>query len=319
MTNWNKNNTPITVSIRGKAVHLLKSEVLFCSFRDIGERNRLEEEARLIQAKLIQANKMTSLGTLVSGIAHEINNPNNFIMVNAQMVTEAWTDVLRMLNEYYRDHGDFTLGGVPFSEMRYIMPRLLSAISDGSGRINTIIDNLRNFARQDRASLDKTVDVNHAITASAMILNSQIKKYTDNFRVDPGSDLPPVKGSSQQLEQVIINLVMNALQSLQGRDKEVVVSSSFDPGSGSIFIRVRDEGVGMSQDVLDHITEPFFTTRLEEGGTGLGLFISYSIIKDHQGTLKFESEPGKGTVACVALPALTVPAERNLHAADDLS
>jgi PAS domain S-box-containing protein len=305
-----KSGDKIITSVRGKAIRLKKSDVIICSFRDITEKIRREEEARFIQAKLIQTNKMTSLGTLVSGIAHEINNPNNFIMMNSQMVSDAWNDVLSMLNEYYREHGDFSLGGIPFSEMQDIMPRLLAAISDGSERIRNIVDNLKDFSRQGRSTPDRNIDINSVVAAAVTILSSHIKKYTDTFHLSIGNDLPPVKGNLQQLEQVIINLLMNALESLPDKKKGVSISAFFDMGKDEVTVEVRDEGSGMSQEVLEHITEPFFTTRIEQGGTGLGLSISYSIIKDHQGLLTFESEPGRGTTARITLPASRVPAQR---------
>ncbi len=314
-----KNGSTITVSLRGKMVLLKQDSVLFCSFRDITERLRMEEESKMLQLKLIHANKMSSLGTLVSGIAHEINNPNHFIMVNAQMVSDVWKDAMQILTDYYREHGDFPLGGVPYSEMRYIMPQLLTAMSDGSGRIKNIIDKLKDFARQGREAIDQPVDINKVIASAAVILSSQIEKYTDRFQFVAGINLPPAKGNCLQLEQVITNLIMNALVSLRDRGDAVIISTFFDEAAGSIQILVRDEGIGMSREVLDHITEPFYTTRIEEGGTGLGLSISYSIIQNHQGSLTFSSERGKGTTAIISLPRFHNSTERNNHAAEHLS
>jgi PAS domain S-box-containing protein len=314
-----KDGTSIITSLWGKAVQLKKSEVLFCSFKNITEKLRREEETKLLQAKLIQMNKMTSLGMLVSGIAHEINNPNHFIMVNAMMVSDAWKDAANVLSAHYHEHGDFPLGGVPFSEMRYIIPQLLTAMSEGSDRIKNIVEDLKDFSKQGRAILDQAVDVNRVIAASAALLNSQIGKFTDYFQLSEGVDLPPVKGNKQQLEQVVINLIMNALQSLRDRSAGVIVSSCLEKETDSILIQVHDEGIGISQEVLDHITEPFYTTRSDEGGTGLGLSISFSIIKDHQGTLTFLSEPGKGTTATISLPVYQSTTERNRHATDHIS
>lgn len=314
-----KDGTAIITSIRGKAVQLKRSEVLLCSFRNITERRRLEEEAKLLQAKLIQMNKMSSLGMLVTGIAHEINNPNHFIMVNARMVSDAWKDAANVLSVHYHEHGDFPLGGVPFSEMRYIIPQLLMAMSDGSDRIKNIVEDLKDFSKQSRAALDQGVDVNRVLAASVGLLKNQIGKFTDNFQLSEGVDLPLVKGNKQQIEQVVINLLMNALQSLRDRNSRVTVLSCLEKESDSILIQIKDEGIGISQELLSHITEPFYTTRLEEGGTGLGLWISFSIIKDHQGTLTFLSEPGKGTIATISLPAYQSSTERNRHATDPIS
>ena len=272
--------------------------------RDISIRKNMEEEARFIQTKLIHVNKMTSLGMLASGIAHEINNPNNFIMFNAPLISEAWQDAIKILSEYYRVNGEFALGGIPFSEMREVIPRLLSGITDGSRRIKNIVDNLKDFSRQDKAILNGKVDVNKVIKAAVLILSNQINKYTENFNLNCEENLPAVKGCAQQLEQVVINLIMNALQALTDKKCRVLVSTKFiNEESGSVMIKVRDDGIGMSKEVLDRVTEPFFTTKLDKGGTGLGLSISYSIIKEHQGSLEFESNPGWGTTAIIKLPA----------------
>lgn len=308
----------IIVSIWGKALQLIKSEVLFCSIRNITERLRLEEETRLLQAKLIQMNKMTALGMLVSGIAHEINNPNHFISVNAKVISDAWKDAANVLTEHYRKHGDFLLGGVPFSEMRYIVPRLLASLSEGSDRIKNIVDNLKDYSQQCRAALDSAVDVNKVITSAALLLSSQIAKCTDRFEIQEGKDLPPAKGNKQQLEQVVMNLIINALQSLQDRSARVIVSSWVETITNNIVIRVEDEGIGISQEVLKHITEPFYTTRIDEGGTGLGLSIAFSIVRDHQGSLTFQSEPGKGTAATISLPVYHNNTKRNRYATDQI-
>ncbi len=314
-----KDGPEIIASVWGKAVKLKKSEVLFCSFRNITEKLHLEEEARLLQSKLIQTNKMTSLGMLVSSIAHEINNPNHFIMANAEMVSDAWKDSADVLADHYCKNGDFLLGGVPYSEMRFIIPQLLTAMTEGAGRIKNIVDNLKDFSKQGRADRYKAVDINQAVTTAVALVSSQIGKFTDRFEITEGVDLPLAKGNKQQIEQVVINLVMNALQSLRDKHEAVIVATSYDKEADCIQILVQDEGIGMAQKELSRITEPFYTSRIDEGGTGLGLSISYSLIKNHQGTLTFSSEPGKGTTVIVSLPAYQASTERNSNATDQIS
>lgn len=301
--NVKKDGSRIIASIKGQVIRLKECDAMYLTLRDITSLIRIEEESRLMQAKLMHANKMTSLGTLASGVAHEINNPNNFILFNSALLAEAWQDSQKILAEYYAENGDFSLGGLPFTEMREIIPDLLSGISDGSRRIKGIVDGLRDFSRIDKTGMEGEIDVNRVIFASVSILNNQISKYTDNFRVECAENLPPVKGSAQKIEQVAINLVLNALQSLTGRRQSVRVRTSFDSERSQIVIGIKDEGIGMSKELVERITEPFFTTKTDKGGTGLGLSISYSIIKEHGGSLEFSSVPGKGTEAAVRLPA----------------
>ena len=278
----------------GPGMHVLGT------MQDISERTTSEEEARRMHSQLIQANKMSSIGTLASGIAHEINNPNNFIIFNSSLIADSWKDCMEVLENRYREHGEFTLGGLPYSEMKELMPDLLNGVIEGSRRIKGIVQDLKDFSRVDRTGLDGSFEVNRAVLSSCSILRNQIDRYTEKFEVRCSDGLPQVKGSLQKIEQVIINLIMNALQALPDKSRGVVVETALK-GDG-VLISVMDEGAGMGRDVMDRITEPFFTTKLGSGGTGLGLSISYNIIKKHGGTLEFASEPGKGTMAIVKLP-----------------
>jgi signal transduction histidine kinase len=140
------------------------------------------------------------------------------------------------------------------------------------------------------------------VSVAASLLNPQIKRHTRQFKLDLHEGVPMVRGNPQQLEQVVINLIMNAVQALPDRERKVIVSTSFDQDGGFAIIRVDDEGEGMPAEVRERICEPFFSTKLDQGGTGLGLAISNFIIKEHRGTLEFESEPGKGTTARIKLP-----------------
>jgi len=158
------------------------------------------------------------------------------------------------------------------------------------------------LARPDRAGMNEEVDINNVIMASCTILGNQIKNSTDNFQVTCKKNNPPVRGNAQQIEQVMINLIMNSLQALPDRSCGVSVHTSFSKKLNCVVIKVSDQGVGMSEDLCERIREPFFTTKVDSGGTGLGLSISHIIIRDHAGTLEFESSPGEGTTAIVKLP-----------------
>jgi PAS domain S-box-containing protein len=282
---------------------------------DITERRTAEEEARRTQALLIHANRMAALGTVVSGVAHEINNPNNLVMFNAPIIAAAWKDLEPVMDEYHREHGDFSVCGIPFSEMRDAIPRMIHGISDGALRIKNIVGNLKDFTRQSKSpGAACVVNVNDVVQKAIGILNHEILKGTHNFRVEYGEDLPPVKGCIQELEQVVINLVNNSLQALPGSWAGIRISTLAEPAEGSVSIVVRDEGRGMTREVLDRIAEPFFTTRLELGGLGLGLSICQSILKEHGGALTFESEPGEGTTATIRLPFIGAPVEERVGA-----
>jgi polar amino acid transport system substrate-binding protein len=252
----------------------------------------------------MQAGKMVALGTLVSGVAHEINNPNNFIMLNAPLLKETWERVLPILDEYYKEEGDFKIGGMRYPEMRQRIPRLLSGIADGSKRIQQIVEDLRDFVRRDASGMNQSVDVNVVVRSATSLLSNMIAKATSHFSVKYDEKLPLLKGNSHRLEQVIINLIQNACQALPDVRRAISLSTAYDEKTSSIVVKVQDEGVGISPEVLPHIADPFFTTKSLSGGIGLGLSISSRIIKEHGGTLTFTSEPGKGTTAEIILPVL---------------
>lgn len=307
LATFNRGGARIVTSFKAKLIMARGVSYAYCTFRDITERLRIRDEKKRMQAKLLQTNKMAALGTLSSGIAHEINNPVNFILSNARMLHDAWQDLDLMLAEYHADLEEYSIGGFPFAESRELLPKLLEGIIDGSHRIRNILTGLREFAREEKTPPNQKVDVNTAIEKAVTILQNQVKKFTNHFHLVTEPHLPLVSGSLQQLEQVVINLAMNALQSLPSKDLGVYISTYRDLAAHSVVIKIRDQGIGMAPDTLKRIFDPFFTTRLECGGTGLGLSICYSIIKEHGGTIEVESEPGLGTSVYVRLPSVPTP------------
>lgn len=302
LVTFSRSGAGIVTTFKAKLIRARGVSYAYCTFRDITEKLRIRDEKKKMQAKLLQTNKMAALGTLSSGIAHEINNPVNFILSNARMLHDAWQDLDLIFSEYGPELKDFSLGGFPYAEAREILPKLLDGIIDGSHRIRNILSGLREFAHEEKTPPNQKVDVNSAIEKSVAMLQNQIKTYTNHFHLSMESDLPPVRGSLQQLEQVVINLAMNALQSLPDKEFGVYISTFRDRKSNSVVIKIRDQGTGMDQEVVKRIFDPFFTTRLESGGTGLGLSICYSIVKDHVGAIEVESEPGIGTSVFVRIP-----------------
>jgi polar amino acid transport system substrate-binding protein len=250
----------------------------------------------------MQASKMVALGTLVSGVAHEVNNPNNFIMLNTPILKEAWDNAMPILEKYYEENGDFILGGMKYTDMRENIPSLFSGISDGAERIKHIVDELKNYVRDRSADLTQSVDINEVIKSSVSLLSNMIKNSTNHFSIEYDNKVPSIRGNFQRLEQVMINLVQNACQALPDSQKGIFISARFDKERSNITVSVRDEGSGIHSETLDHITDPFFTTKYDSGGVGLGLSISSKIIEEHGGTLNFKSEIGAGTTVEIKLP-----------------
>jgi len=276
---------------------------------DIRARKKAEKEAEQRRRQLIEADKMVSLGILVAGMAHEINNPNNFITMNAPILHRAWEDFLPILEEHYQEHGDFPVAGIPFSEMREHIPELFSGILDGSERIRKIVFNLRDYARQGISDMNQEVDLNTALRAALVLLANPLKKATEHLSINYGEGLPPIRGNFQRTEQVIINLLQNAYQALPSPDKPLTVSTGQDPKSKTVFVEIVDQGCGISQKNLKRILDPFFTTKRDGGGSGLGLSISAGIMEEHGGRLEFNSQSGQGTIARAVFPMINPDSE----------
>lgn len=263
--------------------------------RDMTDEKRMEQE-------LMQADKMISLGILVSGVAHEINNPNNWIMLNTPILLETWQSIFPILDAYYEQNGDFSAGGLPYLEMKAAIPRLLGGILGGSKRIMKIVNDLKDYARHQPGDARGPVDINKMLGNAVSLVENQIKKSTTLFTVDYDETLPQIQGDWQKLEQVVINLLQNACQALPHSGCGIFLKSFLDTQTGMAAIRVQDEGVGIPEKNLPRITDPFFTTRGDMGGTGLGLSVSSKIIKNHGGHLTIMSQEGKGASFTVLLP-----------------
>lgn len=270
---------------------------------DVTEKKLAEEESKIQLEQLMQADKMIALGTLVSGVAHEINNPNNFVLLNVPLIEKIWTNALPILEQYYEENGDFLLGdNLTFSKIKNSMPLLLAGINDGSVRIKNIVEDLKSFVRKDLSKFDQNVELNDVLKTSANLTANLISKSTDNFKIHFSDEPIYIKGSKQKLEQVMINLIENSCQSLINRKQAVQIFIKKD--SKYAIINVKDEGKGIEPTLVKKITDPFYTTKRNNGGTGLGLSITSKIILQHNGSLEFNSEPNKGTVATVKIPLI---------------
>ncbi|WP_432822198.1 transporter substrate-binding domain-containing protein [Trichloromonas sp.] len=269
--------------------------------REVAERKRAMRLLEERQRQLIQADKMTTLGILVSGVAHEINNPNGVVMLNVPLLQKAWRDAEPILEEHYRHFGDFTLGWLKYSRMRREIPHLLGETLESSQRIRRIVEDLKDFARRDDSEQAVRVDLNEVVAAAIRLVEPTVRKATSRFNVQCDVGLPPVRGNSQRLEQVIVNLVVNACQALTAREQGISLETGRDE-AGQVWLKVRDQGCGIPAENLEHLLDPFFTTKRESGGTGLGLWVSAGIVNDLGGRLEFASPPGEGTTVTLALP-----------------
>ncbi len=299
-----KNKTPITVEVRHDdeyfEVHALpiynaENEVdgIIEFYRDITREKNFEKQ-------LQQADKLASLGQLVSGIGHEINNPNQFIKGNIQIIKQAFDDMLPIIDAHFEQNPELKIARLKYPFFREHIGTLISDMAHGSERIKSIVEGLKRFARKDEGLLIDQVDVNTIIDASVRLTQNEVHKYAD-VKLDLSDSLPVITGNAQKIEQVLINLIMNASQSIpDGRRGAVEIRSLL--ASGNIVIEVEDNGAGMSERTLLKIFDPFFTTRRARGGTGLGLAIAYRIVEEHGGSIHVSSKVDEGTKFRITLP-----------------
>jgi signal transduction histidine kinase len=261
------------------------------------------------EQQLQQADKLASLGQLVSGIGHEINNPNQFIRGNIKILQQALEDMLPIVDEYHKEHPDLKIARLKYDFFREHAMTLVNDMAHGSERIKGIVEGLKRFARKDEGLLVDDVDINTIIDASARLVQNQIHKYAD-IELDLAGNIPIFTGNSQKLEQIIINLLINAGQAMPD-DRRGLIRVKTQIDDGMICIDVADNGKGMNEETLKHIFEPFFTTRRARGGTGLGLAIAYRIMEEHGGQITVSSKPGVGTTFTIRIPLKPKPAGEN--------
>ncbi|MCL6433865.1 MAG: PAS domain S-box protein [Leptolyngbyaceae cyanobacterium HOT.MB2.61] len=318
--------------------------------RDITERKHIEaqlkqqaadleealQELQQAQAQMIQSEKMSSLGQLVAGVAHEINNPVNFIFGNLTHANGYTRDLLRLLElykEYYPNPHPAIQAAAEEIDLDFLMedlPKLLNSMKVGADRIQKIVVSLRTFSRMDEAEM-KEVDIHDGINSTLMILQSRIKAHDERPAIEIVKDygnLPPVECYAGQLNQVFINILSNAIDALEESFASSVKHAELNEGVSTpdaqlltlnspptitirtqclgndcIKISIADNGPGIPKEVRQRLFDPFFTTKPVGKGTGMGLSISYQIVAEkHRGSLYCLSEPGKGAEFVIQIP-----------------
>lgn len=249
---------------------------LASSFNQMATELQTREDAlKEAQAKLVQSEKMSAFGQLSAGIAHEVKNPLAGILGYTQLS-------MRKLEKDSPLHKN------------------LEIIEKETKRTKTIIDNLMKFARQEKA-MQEPIDINKVVEDAMAIVNHQLTINQVNPHMELAQPLPRIIGNANQLQQVLMNLMINAQQSMDGKPGEVKVSTRLLDSRG-VEIRVSDTGPGIPKEIQAKIFEPFFTTKPIGKGTGLGLSVTFGIIRDHKGEIRVESEPGQGATFIIELP-----------------
>ena len=253
-----------------------------------------------LEFQLIQSSKLASLGKLVAGVAHEINNPNTFILGNLRIIKEAFNDIIPLLDSIPKTD-DFRIARLRYSMFRENILTLIDDMENGAVRMKKIVEDLRNYAKKDEGDMSDVVEINDVIEHTIRLVGNQVKRQAlIEFR--PGEKIPDFAGNMQKLEQVFINLILNASQAIEADKGIIIISTEYSPDNNEIIVRVRDNGKGMDEKTRKNVFDPFFTTKRNSGGTGLGLSISYGIIEAHKGRIDIISNLNEGTEFIIFLP-----------------
>jgi two-component system NtrC family sensor kinase len=244
-------------------------------FHDLREELKIKEELEKTQLQLLQAEKMSSLGKLAAGVAHQLNNPLGGITLFAKL----------LLEEYDLQEG---------------AKEDLHRILRDAKRCRDTVKELLEFTRQTR-HLMRPHDINKALTRTLFLLESQTLFHNIDIVKDLNASLPLILVDIQQLYHLFMNIILNAAQAMEGKGI-LTVKSFLDQNEEQVSIEISDTGPGISEENLPHIFEPFFTTKEEGKGTGLGLSLVYRIVENHGGRIRAESSPGKGTTFTIELP-----------------
>ena len=275
----------------------------------------LEEMAKKSHTQLMQSEKMASIGQLAAGVAHEINNPTGFVSSNLKTLTDYQNDISEVIKKYKKLLADISLSdnmpapvteqvnNIIMFEQDVDLDFLLNDITDlikecreGTERIKKIVLDLKDFAHPGDDKL-KSVDINENIDSTLNVVWNEIK-YKATVAKEYG-ELPVVKCYPQQLNQVFMNLLVNAAQAIEGNGEIVISTAALD---GYVEIKFSDTGTGIPEENISKLFDPFFTTKEVGKGTGLGLNVSYNIIKKHNGNITVESRVGEGTTFTIQIP-----------------
>ena len=263
---------------------------------------------RKIDRQLIQSEKLATLGLLIAGIAHEINNPNNFIFFNTPILRSYLEFILPIVDEYVTAHPDLQVFNRPYSAFREDCFKLLDNIEHGSIRINQIVSNLKDFVRERGKGETRRIDLKQVVEKGINICQGRIRKTVKTFEVDIPEGLPALYSDPLAIEQVVVNLLINAIQALDKEDSWVRLRIiAPDQPDGEVMIEVSDNGCGMDIATQRKMYDPFFTTKAAGIGTGLGLSITHRLLEELGGRIEVESMVGKGSVFLVLLKDRSTP------------
>ena len=268
------------------------------------QQRHVEEALKESQQQLHHAQKMETLGTLVAGVAHEINNPINLIMYNLPLIQKIWSDLLPVLMEKKERVPHQKFGGFTYEFLEDNLTQLVADMDMAANRVAKIVSDLKNFSKQSNVAEKSTMQVNAAVKNAMRLAQTTLRKSGVRIQPDLDENLPLIKGNLQSIEQIILNIIINAIQAIDHMDGIIRITTGFQRKDARICLQITDNGSGISDAIADKLFLPFVTDKKAEGGTGLGLSVTYGLVQAHGGDISFETREGNGTTFTVLFPTL---------------
>ncbi|MFZ0132239.1 MAG: ATP-binding protein [Desulfobacterales bacterium] len=280
----------------------------------------LQEEKRKsmrLEKELHQAQKMEALGLLMAGVAHEINSPVNLILYNTPLLLKVWNDLLPVVKAHANEAPHRKYGGLSVDFLDRHLLQLVGDIESAAARVAKIVTDLKNFARLSEAVEKQPLAVNTAVKNAMRLVHTTLRSAGVTIETRLAEDLQPVNGNLQNIEQIIVNILINAVQAIDNPHGRVRIETGPSPAPGRLRISVADNGKGVDPALADRLFDPFVTDKQAAGGTGLGLSVSSSLVKAHDGEITFESQPGGGTIFHIDFPTLAAGNPARVLVVDD--
>ncbi len=299
-------NTAVTITRN----YVGEAQSLIIIINDVSDEKKAQEQLQLAQNQLIEADKMASLGQLTAGVAHEINNPVNFVATGINGLEKNLNKFMEVVHEYEQLNNEEPVADriarierlkeqLDYEDLKTDIQEMLATVDDGARRAARIVKSLQTFTWSSEEQL-VLEDLHEGLDSTLLLMHNQTKNKVDIIKRF-GARNPVIEGSPGQINQVFMNVINNALHAVREESKPEVLIETYD-SSSEVTITIADNGVGIPKDVIKKVFDPFFTTKPVGEGTGLGLSISYNIMKNHGGKIAASSEPGLGSRFRITIP-----------------
>lgn len=295
-----KNGERLLINLLSSPVKLKENSFILLRFTDITDIKNLEAQAKEQQLLIQQADKLASLGLLVSGVAHEINNPISFISFNLTYIEKSLKEIFPNLDLIAKNDDDFKIGNLKYDLFKQEINDLLKDLSEGSNRIINIVNDLKNFAKIEPEHERMSFSLKEITDSTLRLIRHQIVKK--NIQIKSNIDESfLIFGNKQKTGQVLINIITNAIDAVETINGKIIIDCNTND-DGNVIYSITDNGCGMDEETLNKIFDPFFTTKTNSGGTGLGLSVSKSIMENMGFILSIKTELNNGTTVSLQFP-----------------